>query len=81
MSRPMGSFPGGYHGLKTFKPHVPIVYPWALLTADGKDLTVGKYPAGPNTTTFVRIPDNVKVAVGDWYNRRTNTFQKDNPNA
>ena len=81
MSRPLGAVSGGYHTKKTFKPHRPVVYPHAILSADKQVLGIKKYPLSSNSTAVVPIPDGLKIQIGDYFNPATKSFQKDPPDA
>ena len=61
---------------KTFKRHVPIVYPHAVLSADNKVLFIRSYPEG-KSRTIVRIPDGLSVKPGWYYHK--GTFSKEPP--
>ena len=75
MSRAQGSM---WNVKRTFKPHIPITYPHAVLSYEGKVLFVRNYPDGLSRTV-VRIPDNLNVKPGWWYDRRRKTFTQEPP--
>lgn len=83
MGRPVGTtFSCGYRNtLKTFKKHVPIVYPHAILSSDKQVVQIRSYPRATSSNAVIPIPPDVRVAVGDYYNPSTKSFQKEPPDA